>query len=402
MTLPSLHGHDLLDTSGLHRLFQAIAKAGGEARIVGGAVRNALLEEQVHDIDLATTLKPEQLIAAAEDAGLKTVATGIEHGTVTVISDGSSFEVTTLRHDVETDGRKATVAFTDDWAADAARRDFTINALYCSGNGDVFDPVGGLADLQTRTVRFVGDPKARIQEDYLRILRFFRFGSQYGGDEVDGEGLAACEQLRRGLKQLSRERIGQEICKLLCGSRAGEVAGLMNEAGINRTLFGTDMDARLLSSVKDIAGPLDIAPDYPVLLAAALPLPAAKQAELLRLSNAQSRALQDVQSAVPPSPALRDNERKVILYQTGAETWKRAVLLAWARDANAVDEDWTALFHLPDAWDIPVFPVTGSDVLATGAEPGPQVGEMLKALEDWWMAGGFTATRDELLARLTG
>lgn len=402
MTLPSLHGHDLLETRGLHDLFQAIADADGEARIVGGAVRNALLGEQVHDIDLVTTLEPEQLIRAAASAGLKTVATGIEHGTVTVISDGSSFEVTTLRHDVETDGRRAKVAFTDDWAADAVRRDFTINALYCSENGDMFDPVGGLADVQTRTVRFVGDPDARIREDYLRILRFFRFVSQYGGQEVDAEGLAACEQLQHGLNQLSRERIGQEFCKLLLGSRAGDVAGLMNEAGISRTLFGTDMDAGPLTAVKAIAGSLNFALDFPTLLAAALPVSAAKQAELLRLSNAQSRCLQDVQSVMPPSPALRDNERKVILYQTGAETWKRSVLLAWACDGEAGDKDWAMLFQLPDAWDIPVFPVTGSDVLATGAEPGPKLGETLKALEDWWMAGGFTASRDELLARLAG
>ena len=401
MTLPSLHGHEIFETPGLHSVFQAIASAGGEARIVGGAVRNALLGERVHDIDMATTLTPEQVVAAARAAGLKTVATGIEHGTVTVISESNGFEVTTLRHDVDTDGRKATVAFTDDWAADAARRDFTLNALYCSALGEVFDPVGGLGDLTTRIVRFVGDPEARIQEDYLRILRFFRFVSQYGQGEVDADGLTACTQLRGGLKQLSRERVGQETCKLLCGRRAGDVAVLMNEAGINRTLFGTDMDAELLVSVIALAGSLGFTPDYTTLLAAALPLAADEQSELLRLSNAQTRSLNDVQSAMPPSPALRDNERKVVLYQTGAETWKRAVLLAWAHDKKTGDENWARLYQLPDEWDVPVFPVTGADVLATGMQAGPQVGETLKALEDWWIAGGFTASREELLARLT-
>jgi poly(A) polymerase len=341
------------------------------------------------------------VVGAARAAGLNTVATGIEHGTVTVISDSNGFEVTTLRHDVETDGRKATVAFTDDWAADAARRDFTLNALYCSAEGDVFDPVGGLGDLNTRMVRFVGDPQARIKEDYLRILRFFRFVSQYGRGEVDADGLTACMQLRDGLKQLSRERVGQETCKLLCGRRAGEVAVLMNEAGINRTLFATDMDAELLASVIARAGSLGFTPDYTTLLAAALPLAAVEQSALLRLSNAQTRCLNDVQSAMPPSLALRDNERKVVLYQAGAETWKRAVLLAWARDGNAGDEDWARLYKLPNEWEMPVFPVTGSDILATGIEAGPQVGETLKALEDWWVAGGFMASRDELLARLT-
>lgn len=401
MTLPSLHGHPIFETAGLRAVFQAIQDAGGDARIVGGAVRNALLGEPVRDIDIATTLTPEHVVTAAAAAGLKTVAIGIEHGTVTVISDSSGFEVTTLRHDVETDGRKAKVEFTDDWAADAARRDFTLNALYCSQDGEVFDPVGGIADLDIRMVRFVGDPEARIQEDYLRILRFFRFISQYGRDEVDADGLAACRQLQAGLKQLSRERVGQETCKLLCGRRAGEVAVLMNGAGINRTLFGADMDAALLAAVIARAGALGVTPDYTTLLAAALPLGADEQSELLRLSNVQARSLRDVQSALPPSPALRDNERKVVLYQTGAETWKRAVVLAWARDANAVDEDWADLYKLPDQWEIPVFPVTGRDILATGVEPGSQVGEMLKALEDWWMAGGFAASREELLARLT-
>lgn len=401
MTQPSLHGHQIFETPGLQKVLRAISEAGGEVRIVGGAVRNALLGERIHDIDMATTLTPEQVVAAADAAGLKTVATGIEHGTVTVISDSNGFEVTTLRHDVETDGRKATVAFTDDWASDAARRDFTLNALYCSADGQVFDPVGGLGDLATRMIRFVGDPQARIQEDYLRILRFFRFISQYGRDEVDADGLAACRQLQNGLKQLSRERIGQETCKLLFGARAGEVAVLMNDAGINRTLFGVDMDAELLASVIARAGSLGLTPDYITLLAAALPLSGDEQAAQLRLSNTQTRSVNDVQSAIPPSPHLRGNERKVVLYQTGADIWKRAVLLAWARGGKPGDEDWARLYKLPDEWEMPVFPVTGSDILASGLEPGPQVGEMLKALEDWWVAGGFLATREELLARLT-
>jgi len=401
MMQPSLHGHGIFETPGLQKVLQAISEAGGEVRIVGGAVRNALLGERIHDIDMATTLTPEQVVAAAGAAGLKSVATGIEHGTVTVISDSNGFEVTTLRRDIETDGRKATVAFTDDWAADAARRDFTLNALYCSPDGQVFDPVGGLDDLSIRLIRFVGDPEARIQEDYLRILRFFRFVSQYGQNDVDADGLAACQRLQNGLKQLSRERIGQETRKLLCGRRADEVAVLMNAAGINRTLFGVEMDAELLASVNVRAGSLGLTPDYTTLLAAALPLLADEQAAQLRLSNAQVRSLNEVQSAVPPSPHLRDNERKVVLYQTGSDTWKRAALLAWARGGKPGDEDWARLYKLPDEWEMPAFPVTGSDILASGLEPGPQVGETLKALEDWWTAGGFVASREELLARLT-
>lgn len=401
MTLPSLHGHEIFETAGLRAVFQAITRAGGEARIVGGAVRNALMGESIHDIDLATTLTPEKVVEAAGTAGLRSVATGIEHGTVTVLSDGNGFEVTTLRRDVETHGRKATVAFTDDWAVDAARRDFTMNALYCSGDGEVFDPLNGIADLETRTVRFVGDPDARIREDYLRILRFFRFISQYGRGEVDSEGLAACTHLRQGLKKLSRERIGQETRKLLGGKRAGEVALLMNEAGINQALLGSTMDHELLSAVAAYARSVGVVPDYTTLLAAALPLPGDEVSALLRLSNAQTRLLNDVQSALPPSPALRDNERKVVLYQTGPETWRRAVLLAWARDGQVEDTGWARLYSLPDEWEIPVFPVKGADVVAAGVKGGPLVGETLTALEDWWIAGGFMASRDELLARLT-
>lgn len=401
MTLPLLQGHELFETAGLRGVFQVICNAGGEARIVGGAVRNALLGEPIRDIDIATTLTPEQVVEAARTAGLRSVATGIEHGTITVVSEGSGFEVTTLRHDVETDGRKAKVAFTDDWAADAARRDFTLNALYCSVDGEVFDPLGGFKDLDARLVRFVGDPCARIREDYLRILRFFRFVSQYGRGKVDAKGLAACNQLQQGLNQLSRERIGQETRKLLYGGRAGEVALLMNEAGINGTLFGTDMDAGLLVAVIARAQALGLEADYTTLLAAALPVSAGELSALLRLSNAQTRCLNDLQSALPPSPALRDNERKVVLYQTGSETWKRVVLLAWARDGQAGDEAWADLFRLPEDWETPVFPVTGADLLATGMQAGPQVGETLTTLEDWWIAGGFTASRDELLARLS-
>lgn len=401
MKLPSLSGHAILDTPGLRAVIDAISGAGGEARLVGGCVRNTLLGEPVGDIDIATDLTPAVVVKAAGDAGLRSVATGIEHGTVTIVSDGNAFEVTTLRHDVETDGRKAKVKYTDDWASDAARRDFTLNALYCSGDGEVFDPLGGFSDLESRVIRFVGDPDIRIREDYLRILRFFRFISQYGRGEADADGLAACARLKDGLRQLSRERIGQEFCKLLCGARASEVASLMNEAGVSQTLFESDLNDRFLTSVESKADTLGVAADYIALLAAALPLAGDQLYLLLRLSNHQTGALKELQSAMEPTPALRDTERKVVLYQMGAETWARAVLLAWARLGTGEETEWKRLFELPDEWQLPVFPVTGSDVVATGVEPGPQVGEILKTLKDWWMAGGFAADREELLSRVS-
>jgi len=396
-----LSEHEIFETPGLRAVFDAISKAGGEARMVGGCVRNALLGEAVHDIDIATNLTPERVVEAAGAAGLKSVATGIEHGTVTIVSDGTGFEVTTLRHDVETDGRKATVKYTDDWSADAARRDFTLNALYCSTDGNISDPLGGFADLESRTIRFVGDPDARISEDYLRILRFFRFISQYGRGEVDADGLAACARLKDGLEQLSRERVGQEFRKLLCGVRASEVAALMNETGVSRALFEVDLNDKLLASVTARADLLGVTADYTTLLATALPLTADKLSSLLRLDNNQTRLLNELQSVVPPSPGLRDIERKVVLYQMRADTWPRAVLLSWSILGYGEDEEWMRLFTLPDVWQRPVFPVKGSDVLAAGVEAGPQVGKTLKVLEDLWMAGGFMLNRDELVSKIS-
>lgn len=398
--IPSLQGHQMFETSGLAAVFDVIEKAGGEARIAGGAVRNALLDEPVQDIDIATDLLPEQVIAAAEASGLKAVPTGIDHGTVTIVSENNGFEVTTLRHDVETDGRHATVAYTDDWAGDAARRDFTLNALYADRHGNVDDPLGGYGDLLARHIRFVGDPVSRISEDYLRILRYFRFFSQYGNKTPDHEAMAACTAMRDGLKQLSRERVGQEMRKLLLAKGAVHAVELMNEAGVSATLFDTELNATLIRQVRQCAGVVNTEPDYVTLLAAAMPMSSDELIALLKLTRADARALGDLQAAIAPSPALRELERKIVLYQMGAETWLRAVLLAWAESGASEDEGWQRLYHLPDEWSVPDLPVSGADVVAAGIAPGPQVGETLRVLEDWWMAGGFMATKDELLARV--
>lgn len=402
MSTPSLKGHVVLQTHGLKQVFAAIGVAGGEARIVGGAVRNALLGEPVHEIDLATTLEPEATMRAAQAAGLKAHPTGIDHGTVTIVSENNAFEVTTLRRDVETHGRHATVAFTDDWQADAARRDFTMNALFASLNGEIFDPLGGISDVLQRNVRFAGDADTRIREDFLRILRFFRFYAQYGEGAPDAEGLAACARLRDGLEQLSRERVGQEMKKLMLAKGAARAAGLMNGAGVSEVLFGCHLAADLLDRVVTIDEANGLAPDLPLRLAAALPLAPAEMGESLRLSNAEARDVAAVREAMPPTPGLRDNERKVVLYQTGRETFSRAVRLAWAEtEAAANDADWHALLKLAAEWPVPTLPVTGADLIAAGLEPGPELGATLRRLEDWWMAGGFSATKQELLARVS-
>jgi poly(A) polymerase len=402
MSSVSLKGHPVLQTPGLKQVFAAIEAAGGEARMVGGAVRNALLGEPVHEVDIATTLAPEATMRSAQAAGLKAHPTGIDHGTVTIVSGNNAFEVTTLRHDVETHGRHATVAFTDDWQADAARRDFTMNALYASLDGEIFDPLGGIGDALCRNVRFAGDAETRIREDFLRVLRFFRFHAQYGDGALDEAGLAACTRLKDGLNKLSRERVGQEMKKLLLAKGAAQAAGLMNGAGVSQVLFGRDLDDAVLERLAAIDAANALSPDYPLRLAGCLAMSADELGESLRLSNAEVRAIAALREAMPPSPALRENERKVVLYHTGAETFTRAARLAWAHsNAPAGDAAWLGRLTLLEEWPLPALPVTGSDLIAAGLEPGPELGATLRRLEDWWVAGGFVATREELLAKVS-
>ena len=390
--LPTLSDAPWLTEPALQRLFAALAAAGGEGRVAGGAVRNALLGEAVTEVDVATTLSPEQVTVACAAAGMGVHPTGIEHGTVTVVVDHHPFEVTTLRHDVETDGRRARVKFTDDWEADAQRRDFTMNALYCDARGTVHDFVNGWPDVQRRRVIFVGDPASRITEDYLRILRFFRFHARYGHGAPDAAGLAACAAMKAGLDGLSAERIRQEMFKLMVAPGAVETLRLMAEQGILSHLLPYTEDWRVLARL----------PPDPVLRLAVLAQDPPAMPERWRLSNHEARRLEAIVSLLPPTPALRPQEQRVILFQHGAEAWRDLVHLAWARsDAAPEDAAWQDLLDLPDRWPIPCLPVAGRDLLAAGMSPGPEIGVMLKKLEDWWVASDFQPPRDELLKRLT-
>ena len=390
--LPTLSDAPWLTEPALQRLFAALAAAGGEGRVAGGAVRNALLGEAVTEVDVATTLSPEQVTVACAAAGMGVHPTGIEHGTVTVVVDHHPFEVTTLRHDVETDGRRAKVKFTDDWEADAQRRDFTMNALYCDARGTVHDFVNGWPDVRRRRVIFVGDPASRITEDYLRILRFFRFHARYGHGAPDAAGLAACAAMKAGLDGLSAERIRQEMFKLMAGPGAVETLRLIAEQGILSHLLPYTEDWRVLARL----------PPDPVLRLAVLAQDPPAMPERWRLSNHEARRLEAIVSLLPPTPALRPQEQRVILFQHGAEAWRDLVHLAWARsDAAPEDAAWQDLLDLPDRWPIPCLPVAGRDLLAAGMSPGPEIGVMLKKLEDWWVASDFQPPRDELLKRLT-
>lgn len=387
----------------LQKLLGALDGAGETTWIVGGAVRDVLIGRPVSDVDCATTATPEETMRRAGAAGFRVVPTGVEHGTVTVIVDGTPFEVTSLREDVETDGRRAKVAFGRDFAADARRRDFTMNALYADRMGQVHDFVGGLADLAARHVRFIGDPARRIAEDYLRILRFFRFHAAYGAGDIDAAGFSAAVKARAGLDRLSHERLRAEIAKLLVAPRALETCRIMAEAGImQRVLAGVTHEERLgrLTAWEAAAGR---APDA-VLRLAALGAEIAEDAERLRerlrLSNAETRRVhafaalaERLRGAAGPW-RLRDLRALAYAFppeviaaafaavapQTEVEPRGRDLLAAAARGEEVV----------------PAFPLSGGDVVAAGVEKGPRVGAVLAAARERWLDADCPADRAAL------
>ncbi len=383
----------------------ALKAAGHEGRIVGGAVRNALMGKAVADIDIATPATPEQVMQAAATARLHVIPTGLKHGTVTVVSHHVPHEVTTLRRDVATDGRHATVAYTQDWAADAARRDFTINALYCDAGGTVHDPLGGYPDLVARRVRFIGSADARIAEDYLRILRFFRFHAEYSAGALDAEGLAACARGRDGLARLSAERVRAEFLKLILAPGALAALEAMAAHGLLALVLGGAPRLADFARLIAIETTLTVPPE-PIRRLGCLALhgdtDAVRLAELLRLSN-DERAL--LESLVSPNAGRlhaalgHDATAKPLLYRMGARAWHDAVLVQWAwSGAPPTDDGWQRLSTLPQRWPAPVFPLKGGDLLALGLSPGPRVGALLRQLEEQWISNGFEDDRDRLLA----
>jgi poly(A) polymerase len=390
--------HDLkaapwLAAPSLARVFAAL-DGGGETRIIGGAVRNALLGQPVADIDLATILTPAAVIERATHAGLAVYPTGIDHGTVTVVADGHPYEVTTLRRDVETDGRRAVVAFTADWHEDALRRDFTINALSADASGNVFDTVGGLDDLENRRVRFIGSPQDRIREDYLRILRFFRFTSAYASGPPDPAGLSASASLKDGLQRLSAERIGAEMMNFIVTPRAGEIAAIMQNVSVLRSLVPFDAVPERLARMQAIEAALGMPPDAIARMAALL-LNTREDAPCLakhfRLSSAEISALAAAADVNPDYQAdASEHAARAQIYRVGSLAFRRALRGAWARSgAAATDRAWTQRDRLAASWTPPVLPVSGTDVLALGIPAGPRVGRTLKAFEAWWIDAGF-------------
>jgi poly(A) polymerase len=392
-----------LASGALAQVLAVLDHAGEEARVVGGAVRNAMFGQTPDEVDIATTAVPDTVIERARAAGFKAVPTGIDHGTVTVIVDGTPFEVTTLRADVETYGRKAKVAFGRDWKIDAERRDFTMNALSVDRTGEIFDYVGGLADIDARRVRFIGDPAKRIAEDFLRILRFFRFHATYGAGPPDPAGLSACIAAREGLGQLSRERIRMELLKLLRAEHATPTLAVMTEAGLlEAVLGGIPLLASFENSCK-VAKAVGVACD-PVRRLGALAVSVVEDAERLwqrlRLTNSEHARLASIAEGWSQiAPAHGEPAARELLYRLGPDRYLDRVLIAWSRSpAGAADADWKNLATLPARWTAPKFPLKAKDFIRRGVEKGPRLGAVLAAAEEAWIAAGFPTDKAVLEA----
>ncbi|TIL65927.1 CCA tRNA nucleotidyltransferase [Mesorhizobium sp.] len=404
---------DWLGERHLQRLLAALADGGEEARVAGGAVRDGLIGQPVADVDIATTTVPDETIRRAEAAGFKAVPTGIEHGTVTIVAGGKPFEVTTLRADIETDGRRAKVLFGRDWKADAERRDFTINALYAEADGTIVDLVGGIADIEARRLRFIGDPEARIREDYLRILRFFRFFAWYGDGRPDAEGLKACARLKEGLGQLSVERVWSELKKLLSAPDPSRALLWMRHAGVLTSVlpesekWGIDAIHALTRAEKDLGWTLD-----PLLrLEAIVPPDAARMktlAERLRFSVSDAGRLRQWALTAPVGPKTAEAELAKRLYRGDRQGLvdRLRLSLASARARAVEDNDalleaggFSRLLAFAEKWKKPGFPLKGADLTRLGASPGPKLGATLKNLENEWIESGFALDRGALLKR---
>ena len=412
--MTSIAHQDWFQDAALQRVLKLLNSDGGEARIAGGAVRNALMGHPINDADIATTLLPQAVITRAEAAGIKAVPTGIDHGTVTLVVNGRPFEVTTLRRDAETDGRRATVVFGTDWQEDAERRDLTINGLYADKDGNVIDLVGGLADIETKTVRFIGEAAARIAEDYLRILRFFRFFAWYGGGRPDAEGLRACVRGRSGLKTLSAERVWSEMKKILAAEDPGRALLWMRQTSILTDIvpesekWGIDAIPALIEAEQSLGW----SPDPLLRLVAIIPPDAARLeglAERLRLSKAEAGFLQQWASAPTIPDEVTDAVFARLLYRHGVPglVARLKLSLASARmQARTHDAAMlraarlSTLLGLAERFEKPKFPLSGADVLKAGLPAGPKVGALLAVLENQWVDMNFSLSRDRLLERL--
>jgi poly(A) polymerase len=410
-TKPALLDAPWLNSGPTSRVLKLLNSGGEEARVIGGAVRNALLDVPIIDIDVATTALPEEVVRRAKAAGIRSVPTGVEHGTVTLVIDAQPFEVTTLREDTETFGRKARVSFGRDWVGDARRRDFTINALSVGLDGAVHDYVGGLDDIAARRVRFIGEPGARIEEDYLRILRFFRFHAAFGTGEIDRGGYLACILARAGLSTLSAERMRMEMLKLLVAPGAVDAVIAMADGGLLQRILGGVTYSGTFAAMIEAERALGLKAD-PVrrlgALAVALPEDARRLTTRLRLSNSESKALDSMGHRWWRLGGMGEARARRRLYRLGEERYRDRLLLAWARAGGRSDPaPWIELARLPERFTPPKFPLRAADFIARGVPEGPQLGHVLTLAEDAWLAADFplepavlAAIADQAVGRL--
>ena len=412
-TNKNVAGEAWFQSTGLGKVFGLLNADGGEVRVVGGAIRNTLMDEAVGDVDLATTVLPLDVIARAKAAKIRAIPTGIDHGTVTLVIDGQGFEVTTLRTDIKPMGRHAEVAFGEDWQADAERRDFTVNALYADHTGQVHDPVGGMADIESRTIRFIGEAEKRIEEDYLRILRFFRFFARYGGGRPDADGLRACVRHREKLNTLSAERIWKELKSLLSAPDPGRSLLWMRQSGILTLLlpetekWGIDAVAGLIAAESASGWSVD-----PLLRLMAMVPPDAVRMEALaarlKMSKAEAARLKDWALTTAPQPDTPGTVLDRLIYRHGKTPVSDRLRLSQAairaRPANEIDDktlsdmaSFSKLLSRAEKFERPKFPLNGKDLLSAGLEPGEAMGQRLAAAETKWVESNFVLDHQTLL-----
>lgn len=400
--------------NGLQELFQILNLDAEEVRIAGGAVRNALMNIDIGDIDLATTWLPDDVKRLAEAAGFKVVPTGIEHGTLTLVKDGGVYEITTLREDIATDGRHAKVLFGKNWQKDAERRDLTINGMYVNSKGDVIDLVGGAADIENQIIRFIGDAQTRIEEDYLRVLRFFRFFAFYGAGRPDGEGLKACAKARDHLSSLSAERVWKEMRRLFEAKDPSRALLWMRTTGVLTEIFpetekwGID----LVGPLVETHGALNWDVDPMLLLQAIIPPDVERVAELakrLKMSRAEAARLSNWTKTPKVAHDLAETALDRALYRGSVQGYKDVLQLSLitARSKAEASNDsmleaagFSKLLKRLDAWKKPEFPISGKDLIGNGFEAGTQLGDKLRELEDKWIESNFLLERETLLKEI--
>jgi poly(A) polymerase len=402
VTAISIEQSEWLKRPATRKLLKAFADADVPVRFVGGCVRDTLLALPVADFDLATPAKPPRVIELLEDARIKVIPTGLAHGTVTAVVDKQPFEITTLRRDEETDGRHAKVAFTADWKEDAARRDFTLNALYADANGKLYDYFGGVEDAKAGHVRFIGEAAERIHEDALRILRFFRFNARFGRGEPDHVGLNACRIMAPALDRLSGERIQTEMFKLFTAPRAAEALMIMQKEDVLPHILPGVRHLERLGRLRELEAMSQVASSPVRSLALILHSGRAQALETIafvqerwKLSNADTKRLTFLANHALGN--IGEMEQKRQLRNWGRELFLDRLLIEWARGADA---DYEAMLKLVRSWAIPVFPLAGADLIEAGFKPGPELGKKLEALEALWEDSGYTLSKKALLAAI--